>query len=156
MDIKLVTPRIEDYHKVDKLLLQLHNKHASDYSTFYNELDNFNSQEEYDEFIKQEGRIIILAKQSEEVVGLLWAEVKQRTQNKYMKTRKELWLEGIVVDNCYRNLGIGKLFMEELINIGKRGDFDSIELMVWNKNSEAINLYKKYFEKRATIMTYPL
>ena len=156
MDIKLVTPKAEDYHKVDKLLLQLHNKHASDYPTFYNELDNFNSQKEYNEFIKQEGRIIILAEQSEEVVGLLWAEVKEKLQNRYMKARKELWLEGIVVNDCYRNLGIGKLLMEELIDIGKKGDFDSIELMVWNKNNEAINLYKKYFEKRATIMTYPL
>ncbi len=156
MDIKLVTPKEEDYRKVDKLLLQLHNKHASDYPTFYNELDNFNSQKEYNEFIKQEGRIIILAEQSEEVVGLLWAEVKEKLQNRYMKARKELWLEGIVVNDCYRNLGIGKLLMEELIDIGKKGDFDSIELMVWNKNNEAINLYKKYFEKRATIMTYPL
>lgn len=84
------------------------------------------------------------------------AEIKERTQNKYMKVRKELWLEGIVISNCYRNLGISKLLMEELINIGKRGNFDSIELMVWNKNNEAINLYKKYFENRATIMTYSL
>lgn len=156
MDIKLVIPKAEDYRKVDKLLLQLHNKHASDYPTFYNELDNFNSQKEYNEFIKQEGRIIILAKQSEEVVGLLWAEVKEKLQNRYMKARKELWLEGIVVNDCYRNLGIGKLLMEELIDIGKNGDFHSIELIVWNNNNEAINLYKKYFEKRATIMTYPL
>ena len=77
MDIKLVTPKAEDYRKVDKLLLQLHNQHANDYPTFYNELDNFNSQEEYNKFIKQEGKIIILAKQSEEVVGLLWAEEKK-------------------------------------------------------------------------------
>lgn len=156
MDINLVTPQVDDYHKVDKLLLQLHNKHASDYPAFYNELDNFNSQEEYNKFIRQEDKIIILAKQSEEVLGLLWAESKVKHQNRYMKARKELWLEGIVVNDCYRNLGVGKLLMKELIDIGKKGDFTSIELMVWNKNNEAINLYKKYFEKRATIMTYSL
>lgn len=156
MDIKLVTPKAEDYHGVDKLLLHLHNKHAGDYPTFYNELDAFNNQEEYNEFIKQKGRIIILAKQSEEIVGLLWAEVKEKPENKYTKTRKELWLEGVIVDDCYRNTGIGKLLMEELIDIGKKDNFDSIELMVWSKNTEAINLYKKYFEKRAIIMTYSL
>ena len=156
MDIKFVTPKAGDYHKIDKLLLQLQNKHASDYPTFYNELDKFNSQEEYSKFIKQEDRIIILAKQSEEVVGLLWAEAKEKPLNRYMKARKELWLEGIVVNDCYRNLGVGKLLMKELIDIGKRGDFTSIELMVWNKNNEAINLYEKYFEKRATIMTHSL
>lgn len=156
MNIKLVTPKREDYHKVDKLLLQVHDKHVSDYPAFYNELDNFNNQEEYSKFIKQEGRTIILAKQSEEVVGLLWAEIKEKPQNRYMKARKELWLEGIVVDECYRNLGIGNFLMEELINMGKEGDFDSVELMVWAKNDEATNLYKRYFEKRATIMTYSL
>ena len=64
MDIKLVTPKAEDYHGVDKLLLHLHNKHAGDYPTIYNELDAFNNQEEYNEFIKQKCRIIILAKLS--------------------------------------------------------------------------------------------
>lgn len=156
MDVKLATPKSEDYNEVDKLLSHLHNKHAADYPTFYNELYVFNKQEEYNKFIKQDGRIIILAKKSEKVVGLLWAEVKEKPESKYIKTRKELWLEGIIVNDCYRNLGIGKLLMEELISIGKKGDFDSIELMVWSKNSEAINLYKKYFEKRAMIMTYPL
>lgn len=156
MDIKLVSPKPEDYSKVDKLLLQLHNKHANGYPTFYNELATFNGKEEYNEFIKQEGRIIILAKQSDEVLGLLWADIKEKFQNRYMKARKELWLEGIVVDESHRNLGLGKLFMEELIRIGKEGKFDSIELMVWVKNEEAINLYKKYFKTRATIMTYSL
>lgn len=156
MDIKLVGPKPEDYSKVDKLLLQLHNKHANDYPTFYNELSIFNNKEEYNEFIKQEYRIIILAKHSKEVLGLLWAEIKEKPKNRYMKARKELWLEGIVVDESHRNLGLGKLLMENLINIGEEDDFDSIELMVWSKNDEALNLYKSYFEKRATIMTYSL
>lgn len=72
MNIKLVSPEVDDYRNVDKLLLELHNKHASDYPTFYNELDNFNSEEEYNKFIRQEDRIIVFAKQREEVVGLLW------------------------------------------------------------------------------------
>lgn len=157
MNIKLVDPTRVDYHKVDELLLQVHNKHVNDYPAFYNELDNFfDSQEEYNEFINQENRILLLAKQSEEIVGLLWAGVKEKRENRYMKDRKELWLEGIVVDECYRNLGIGKLLMEELINIAKKGDFDSIELMVWAKNDEATRLYKRYCEKRATFMTYSL
>lgn len=156
MDIKLAIPKSEDYYEVDKLLLYLHNKHAADYPAFYKELCVFNKKEEYNKFIKQDGNIIILAKKSEKVVGLLWARVKEKPESKYIKTRKELWVEGIIVNDCYRNLGIGKLLMEELISIGKQDDFDSIELMVWSKNSEAINFYKEYFEKRAIIMTYPL
>lgn len=156
MDVKLVAPNSKDYNEIDELLLKLHNKHADAYPSFYNELEIFNSIEEYNDFIKKDGRIIILAKQSEEVLGLLWAEIKEKSSNRYMKTRKELWLEGIVVNESHRNLGLGKLLMEKLISIGKEEDFDSIELMVWANNSEAINLYKRYFEKRATIMTYSL
>ncbi len=40
--------------------------------------DNFNSQKEYNEFIKQEGRIIILAKQSEEVVRPIMGRGKRK------------------------------------------------------------------------------
>lgn len=156
MDIKLVNSKPEDYYEVDKLLLYLHNKHAIDYPTYYNKLDLFNNQEEYNKFINQENNIIILARQSEKVVGLLWAEMKEKLESKHMKARKELWLEGIVVNDEYRNLGIGKILMEEVIDIGKKGKFDSIELMVWSENSEAISLYNKYFKQRAMIMTHCL
>lgn len=40
MNIKLVAPTRLDYHKVDELLLQVHNKHVNDYPALYNELDN--------------------------------------------------------------------------------------------------------------------
>lgn len=156
MNIKLVNAKPENYYEVDKLMLNLHNKHATVHPNYYNKLDFFNNQEEYNNFINQESNIIVLAKQSGKIIGLLWAEMKEKFENRYIKNRRELWLEGIVVDEEYKNLGIGKILMEELIDIGKKGDFDSIELMVWSGNDEAINLYNKYFKQRAKIMTYCL
>lgn len=156
MNIELVEPKPEDYLKADKLFLQLHNIHAKSYPDYYNELSQFIDEDEFDEFIMNKSRIITLAKYSDEILGLIWAEIKEKPENKYMKARKELWLEGIVVDEKHRNLGIGKLLIENLIEKGREQGFDSIELMVWSKNDEALKLYKRYFEERATIMSHPL
>lgn len=154
MDIKLVFPNEEDYIKVDNLLLELHNQHAENYPDYYKTLDNFNSKEEYLNLISQKNTIIIMAKEADNVLGLIWAEAREKVANKYMKAHKELWLEGIVVGVGYKNQGIGKILLEKLIEIYENEGFDSLELMCWSKNDEALSLYKNYFEERAVIMTY--
>lgn len=154
MDIKLVFPNEEDYIKVDNLLLELHNQHGRNYPNYYKTLDSFNSKEEYSNLISQKNTIIIVAKEADNVLGLIWAEAREKVANKYMKARKELWLEGIVVGDGYRNQGIGKVLLERLMEIYGDKVFDSLELMCWSKNDEALSLYKNYFEERAVIMTY--
>lgn len=54
----------------------------------------------------------------------------------------EINVMNIVVKKNKRNLGVGSLLLEEIINFSKK--YASITLEVNEKNIPAINLYKKY------------
>lgn len=50
----------------------------------------------------------------------------------------------IVVKKSYRNQGIGKSLLSELINLAKQTKLNSLVLEVNSKNEVAIKLYKKF------------
>lgn len=50
----------------------------------------------------------------------------------------------IVVKKSYRNQGIGKVLLSELINLAKQTKLNSLVLEVNSKNEVAIKLYKKF------------
>ena len=50
----------------------------------------------------------------------------------------------IVVKKSYRNLGLGSILLQNLINISKLQNLKSITLEVAENNLPAIHLYKKY------------
>lgn len=50
----------------------------------------------------------------------------------------------IVVKKSYRNQGIGKSLLSELINLAKQTKLNSLVLEVNSKNEVAIELYKKF------------
>ena len=50
----------------------------------------------------------------------------------------------IVVKKSYRNQGIGKSLLNELINLAKQTKLNSLMLEVNSKNEVAIELYKKF------------
>ena len=50
----------------------------------------------------------------------------------------------IVVKKSYRNQGIGKSLLSELINLARQTKLNSLVLEVNSKNEVAIELYKKF------------
>ena len=53
----------------------------------------------------------------------------------------------IVVKKSYRNLGLGSILLQNLINISKLQNLKSITLEVAENNLPAIHLYKKFMFK---------
>lgn len=50
----------------------------------------------------------------------------------------------IVVKKKYRRQGIGEKLLENLINMSKEMNFDSLNLEVNSKNRPALEMYKKF------------
>ena len=59
-----------------------------------------------------------------------------------MKDRKILHIEDICVDENNRKNGIGKKLYNKIIELAKEINIDSIELMVWGFNKNAIKFYE--------------
>lgn len=60
-----------------------------------------------------------------------------------MKDREILNISDICVDKDERRKGIGKKLYSQVLQIGKEKNMDSIELMVWGFNKNAIKFYEK-------------
>lgn len=56
---------------------------------------------------------------------------------------KTSYISQIVVDNNYRNNGLGNILLKKCINISKASNMKYIELMVYKNNESAIRFYKK-------------
>jgi GNAT superfamily N-acetyltransferase len=57
--------------------------------------------------------------------------------------RKTLYLEDIYISENFRRHGIGKMLIEELINIAKKNKCGRMEWCVLDWNTNAINFYHK-------------
>lgn len=57
---------------------------------------------------------------------------------------QRLYLEDLLVTECMRGKGIGKLLMDKLIDHGRENKFSGMVWQVLEWNEPAINFYKKY------------
>jgi GNAT superfamily N-acetyltransferase len=92
-----------------------------------------------DAFGKKPAFKILVASNGKEIVGYAFYFF---TYSSFL-ARKTLYLEDLFITENRRNLGIGKLFFKELVNIAEKEKCGRMEWCVldWNKN--AIEFYNK-------------
>lgn len=132
---------ISDFHRVHKLIMQVHKLHVNERNDIYKDVDPMN----FDEFkteLSNSNNIYLIAEFKNEIVGLCFSQIKEISNNKIMKDRKILHIENICVDEKHQKKGIGKKLYEQIVQLAKEKNIDNIELMVWGFNENAINFYK--------------
>jgi len=100
---------------------------------------------------KAQGRLIRDAFSSNPPYNILLAEYEGQTAGYsfYFFTyssflaRRSLYLEDIYVSEKFRNLGIGKMFFNKLINIAEKNKCARMEWVVLDWNVNAIKFYEK-------------
>lgn len=152
MDVLLRKSSLSDYEIIDKMLCKLHKYHVENKPEVYKEIEHFFSKEEFEKIL-EENNFFILSILDGVVVGLIWYRGAEKG-NKFEKNRTQLWIDGLYVDERYRNKGIAKRLLGEVMNIAKNDGIDSVESMVWDFNEASKKLFRKYFEVRASIMSY--
>jgi len=97
------------------------------------------------EVIKQEfeekGAHFFLALMDDEVVG--YAKMRKTQQPHELYSEKHIELERIYVLQSYHGNKIGLLLMNECIHFAKKKKCKVLWLGVWEKNTKAIEFYKK-------------
>ena len=107
----------------------------------YKDVDPMN----YDEFkteLSNSNNIYLVAELENEIVGICFSNIKERSNNKIMKDRKFLHIENICIDKKHQKKGIGKKLYNQIIQLAKEKNIKNIELMVWEFNENAIKFYK--------------
>ena len=140
-----------DYPLINKMLLKLQNYHSENVPTIYKKLDSFFTFDEYLEILKDKNIYFLLATFDKEVVGLIWLKLNEKS-SKYEYERKQIWIEGIYVEQKYRRKGVAQKLVNEATNKAKFLNTQSIELMIWNFNETSKKFFENYFKVRSLIL----
>ena len=75
---------------------------------------------------------------------------------KYEYQRKQIWIEGIYVEQKYRRKGVAQKLVNEATNKAKFLNAQSMELMIWNFNEISKKFFENYFKVRSLVLTKEL
>lgn len=145
----------KDFEQIHKLVMQVHKIHVENRSDVYKNSDPLDINT-FEEEISNSNNIYLVAECNNEIIGICFAELKNVLNNKIMKDRKIINISNICVKKEKQKKGIGKKLYNEILNLAEKLGVNSIELMVWGFNNNAINFYKSIgmqvknirFEKR--------
>lgn len=144
---------INEFYSINNLMDQVHRLHVNNRFDIYKESKGLLSKEDFEKIISDKNMISILAEINETIVGFCIITIKNPVENKGLVSRRVAYMEDLVVDEDYRGNGIGKKLFVEAKKRAIEFNVDSLELMVWEFNKEAIKFYKNQNMKtRSRIM----
>lgn len=135
--------KIEDFDDVNNLFMQLHNSEMEHRPDLFRKIEKPTTSRAWDFEVSliDNSKIMIGAEVNGKIVGFVIVQIRQAVY-KIQTPRIYAYFENIVVDENYRRKGIGTAIFQEGIKRAKEQGATSMELKVWNFNSEAIKFYQ--------------
>ena len=140
--MKIRKMKINDYESVQKLQHQGYLLHSEARPDLYIQNANSFNFEYFVEQLNNKNTINLVYEENKEIVAILLAQFKKPSNAPFIKKRKVIFIDSIVVNQNYQKMGIGRRMMEYLENIAKKKKFESIELNVYSFNKDAQKFYK--------------
>lgn len=126
MEIRRIT--LNDLDRVFELLNKL----------YENKLKYEKFKEIYKVKLNDENSYYIVAIEENKIVGILTSEL----QVKLHRSKKQCFIEDLIVDENYRNKGIGKALLQNAVEYAKNNDCEVIELTCYINNENAHRFYE--------------
>ncbi len=127
-----------DYDSVDELMIQLHAVHVKGRPDLYEEVEHPYTLTEFKEMVNNNNIISLIAEENDTIVGLCITSIKDKSGMLNMKTA---YMDALVVSEKYQNKGYAKELFNETEKKAKSMGVARIDLMVWEFNKHAIELY---------------
>lgn len=142
MEILLRDFTFDDFESINILMNQVHKLHLENRPDIYVKIDTPLSENDFKNIVQNENAIAILAENNGEILGFCIVAIRQPSKNPILVPRKIAYMEDLCVRQDYQNKGLGKQLYTEVLNRIRKFDVDSLELMVWSFNEDAIAFYK--------------
>lgn len=130
---------IDELFILFKELMILHGKEVS--NIFKAEVEESMVRNYISDIISKENYNLYVA-ENEKIIGVIEV-INLMEENKMHRNRKYALIDKLVVDEGYRELGIGNKLIEYAEKEIKSMGIDEVELYVWEFNEGALNLYEK-------------
>lgn len=130
-----------DYPVIDFCMQELHTLHVNGRPDLYAPLEHPYSLKEFSDIAEGENYIAIAAvNEQDEIMGFCIAAI--RTKSGIIENVKTAYVDEIFVREEYRRMGIAKKLFEKMQFLAKQKGAVRVDLMVWEFNKEAIQLYE--------------
>lgn len=129
---------IDDYNSVDELMLQLHAVHVKGRPDLYEDVEHPYSLTEFKEIVNDKNIISLIAEENNTIVGLCITSIKDKSG---MLIQKTAYMDALVISEKYQRKGYAKELFFETERRAKSIGASRIDLMVWEFNECAKELY---------------
>ena len=133
--------KIDDYEEVKNLQMQVYKLHLKNRPDIYFKTQSFFNFEYFLEQLNDDNTLNFVCHDGGKVVGIILASFKKPSKVPFIKKRKVVYVDSIVVDKYYQHKGVGTKMFNYLSNFAKKNNVESIELNVWNFNESAKEFY---------------
>jgi len=148
---------VDDFDGINILMNQVHRLHMDSRPDFYRKTDEPISKKDFLSIVNDNNTISIVAEINTIIVGLCVISIKPISTNISLVPRRVAYMEDLCVSQDYRKQGIGKRLFIEAKKRTLEFNVDSLELMVWEFNKNAVNFYENQGMKtRSRIMEIKL
>lgn len=154
MKIKIETPRMEEFKRVNELAKQVHELHVNWRPDLFLSVDEVITKECFEEMIQ--AKEIFVAKMQNEIVGYITFNIIEKN-NPSMRYRKQLQIEAICVDENNRGKGIGTELLNSVKKFGNENNCTDLYLTVNEENKKAIKVYEEFgFKVKSIAYSMPI
>ncbi len=136
---KIKTTDIDSLIKMGGKLHDLHFKNCPD---IFNDYNPYNYQY-FEDLINDQNNITLIYQEKDKVIGFISTTIKHSAINPILKERKIAYIQDLYIDEKHQRKGIGKQLYLATKEIVQKLDVNSIELMVWDFNKNAIKFYQE-------------
>ena len=100
--------------------------------------ENFVVKDYFKNVINNKDNILLCYEEDEIIKGYIYLKLVNKDN------KKGYLIDGLYVDNEYRNNGIATKLIENALNVIKKANISVVDINVMANNSVAINLYKRF------------
>jgi ribosomal protein S18 acetylase RimI-like enzyme len=143
MDVTIRKATMEDYEAVCDMMAEsatLHREALPD--VFQPPIGPVVSIEEVEKAISGEDEAVYVAECEGGVIGFIWTNVRHTPDTPVLMPKQYAYVVGVVVQEKFRNQGVGRSLMEHGHNWARAKGLDEIRLGVCEFNQEAIAFYE--------------
>lgn len=134
----------KDYAIIAELNQHVHKVHVTLYPDYFKEYNFEVIRDFFKSIINNPNFIFLLLEEDDESFGYAWIEIKQYSENPFIKAYQSVFVHQISVSEVYRNKGYGSKLMDKIYEIAKSHGIQKIELDYWADNQMARDFYGKH------------
>ncbi|MEC1178048.1 GNAT family N-acetyltransferase [Metasolibacillus meyeri] len=140
--LTICTATLKDYLAVNNLVKEGHEEHVREMPAVFKSGPSVMPEAYYRELLESSNSRIFIAKNQEEVIGFAVVSIESSPPFDSLVQRRYAYIHDFSVKMNTQKQGVGKLLFTACVDWAQAMNVTSLELNVWEFNTNAIDFYK--------------